>query len=141
MQHDQREQGIVQALEVLPAPGVELPQGAVGGDSEQPTTITVAASPFQFPRRKLLVSGLPFGDEVVEDVGDLSRGHAPAIQRSRGRRWRWPSTSPGHGADSSRRDSASRAEGRPPDEEREPEELEGNLARSDGKLRHGDAAR
>ncbi|MCI0710464.1 MAG: hypothetical protein L0154_09920, partial [Chloroflexi bacterium] len=73
MKDDQREQGVVQALEGLPGPGFELPQGEVGGNSEQAHHDHGGGKPGPVPHTKRIGQRATIGgDEVGEHPTDLS---------------------------------------------------------------------
>lgn len=73
MRDDQREQGVVQALEVLPDPGFKFPQGGVAGKSEQPHHDHRGGKPGPVPQAKAIEPRAAIGrDEVAEEVGERS---------------------------------------------------------------------
>jgi len=72
MQDDQREQCIVQPLEVFPCFGFEFPQGAVGRKSEQSYHDHRGGKPGPVAQGKTSSQSATIGEEIIEHEGDLS---------------------------------------------------------------------
>src|SRR5919106_48852 len=133
MHDDQREQCVVQSLQPLPVLGFERPQGGVAGESEQPCHDHQRGKPGPVPQAETVAQRAAMGDEEVEEVADLSSAMHPergdnvdAAEDGRPRPYVTAQVA---------RDGIPPAEeevGRP-DEEREPEQREGNVAGGDGK--------
>lgn len=73
MHDDQHEQDVVQALDPLPGPGFEFPQGGVAGDSEQPHHDHERGKPGPVPQAKAIGPRAAIGrDEIAQEVADPS---------------------------------------------------------------------
>lgn len=132
MRDDQRDQGVVQALEVLPSLGFEFPQGEVAGKSEQPHHDHRGGKPGPVRQAKAIGQRAAIGcDEVIEEVGEpvmhlKSVDHVDDAEDDR------PCP---HITAQIARDGIppTQQEVGRPDEERENEEPEGEVAGGDGK--------